>query len=126
MAVTKEEFMKHLPMISRQLVRATLLASGAVAVVALGNNAWAANDLDTVKAGLDTNAAAVHNTKWLGHNDAQGRVIYQTTVHKYPDGRFIAFAGHFSTNPPYPVNTLTGVAENNGTSLIAVTDPRNP
>ena len=111
----------------RGFVRTSLSIAVALAVSA-GTSAWAANDLDTptAKAGFDTNAAAVHNTKWLGHNDLQGRVTYQTTVHTYPNGRVIAFAGHFSTNPPFPVNKLTGVAENNGTSLVDVTDPRNP
>jgi hypothetical protein len=106
-------------------VRALLCISGALATLALGANAWAANDLDTLKAGFDSNAAAVHNTKWLGHNDLQGRVTYQTTVHTYPDGRVIAFAGHFAANPPM-LNPLTGNLEQNGTSLVDVTDPRNP
>ena len=101
--------------------------AGALAIGTFSIISWAANDLDTptAKAGLDTNAAAVHNTKWLGHNDLQGRVTYQTTVHTYPNGRVIAFAGHFNANPSM-VNPLTGVAERNGTSLVDVTDPRNP
>lgn len=101
--------------------------AGALAIGTFSIISWAANDLDTptAKAGLDTNAAAVHNAKWLGHNDLQGRVTYQTTVHTYPNGRVIAFAGHFNANPPM-INPLTGVAERNGTSLVDVTDPRNP
>ena len=113
--------MKQEPCIRRTYIRTCLLASGAIAALSLGVGAWAANDLDTptAKAGFDSNAAAVHNTKWLGHNDLQGRVTYQTTVHKYPDGRFIAFAGHFNANPPM-INPLTVVAERNGTSRVLV------
>src|SRR5690348_1960397 len=92
----------------------------AAAMVALGANAWAANDLDTpaLLHGADT-----FNTEWLGHNDLQGRTTYQTTVHHYPDGRFIAFAGHFNG---LMLNPITGVVERNGTSLVDVTDPRRP
>src|SRR5690242_8217700 len=81
----------------------------AAAMAALGANAWAANDLDTpaLLHGADT-----FNTEWLGHNDLQGRTTYQTTVHKYPDGRFIAFAGHFNG---LMLNPITGVVERNGT-----------
>ena len=97
----------------------------AAALIALGANAWAANDLDTPaprhSVGLD--GADTFNTEWVGHNDLQGRVTYQTTVHNYPDGRVIAFAGHFNG---LMLNPMTGVSERNGTSLVDVTDPRHP
>jgi len=92
---------------------------------ALGANAWAANDLDTPaprhSVGLD--GADTFNSVWLGHNDLQGRVTYQTTVHTYPDKRVIAFAGHFNG---LMLNPMTGVIERNGTSIVDVTDPRHP
>jgi len=113
-------------------VRSFLWIFGALATVPLGVNVWAANDLDTptvLKAAKDSGdklkGADTFNTKWLGHNDLQGRVTYQTTVHTYPDGRVIAFAGHFAANPPM-LNPLTGNLEQNGTSLVDVTDPKNP
>src|ERR1700737_788000 len=89
-------------------VRSFLWIFGTLATLALGMNAWAANDLDTPTAlkadngngnGNDDNngkdGAVTFNTKWLGHNDLQGRVTYQTTVHTNPNGRVIAFPGHF-------------------------------
>jgi hypothetical protein len=92
---------------------------------ALGANAWAANDLDTVAPwhSVDLSGADTFNTEWLGHNDLQGRVTYQTTVHTYPDGRVIAFAGHFNG---LMLNPMTGVIERNGTSIVDVTNPRHP
>jgi hypothetical protein len=118
----------------RRRVRSFLWIFGALATLALGVNAWAANDLDTPTTlkedngngdGNSLRGADTFNAKWLGHNDLQGRVTYQTTVHTYPDGRVIAFAGHFNANPPM-LNPLTGKLEKNGTSLVDVTDPRQP
>ena len=110
--------------IPHKRARSYLLISGAIAAFALGANAWAANDLDTLaKAGLDSHAADVFNTKWLGHNDLQGRVVYQTTVHTYPNGRVYAFAGHFNGKM---LNPMTGQIEVNGTSIVDVTDPKHP
>ncbi len=122
--------------IPHRRVRLFLWIFGALATLALGANTWAANDLDTPSmlsakdhgGGGDNNGlhgAVTFNTKWLGHNDLQGRVTYQTTVHTYPDGRVIAFAGHFAANPAM-LNPLTGNLEQNGTSLVDVTDPRKP
>lgn len=118
--------MKQRLSISSSHRRSLLCAAGAVAVSTLTASVWAANDLDTLmkaKAGLTSSAADVFNAKWLGHNDLQGRVTYQTTVHTYPTGRVIAFAGHFNGKM---MNPLTGQIEVNGTSLVDVTDPRNP
>jgi hypothetical protein len=101
---------------------AAVAAALGMAFVSVG--AWGANDLATTeKAGFDTAAADVHNTKWLGHNDLQGRTVYQTTVHTYPNGRVYAFAGHFNGKM---LNPMTGVVETNGTSIVDVTDPRKP
>jgi len=111
----------------REFARTTLSLAISVALSAyvFGANALAANDLDTppTKAGLNSSAADVNNAKWLGHNDLQGRVTYQTTVHTYPNGKVIAFAGHFNGTM---YNPITKANEINGTSLVDVTDPRNP
>src|SRR5579871_2156333 len=93
--------------------------TGALALLALSGAAWAANDLAT----LDPSGATTYNTKWLGHNDLQGRTTYQTTVHTYPNGRVIAFAGHFSGKM---LNPMTGQMETNGTSIVDVTNPSRP
>lgn len=70
--------------------------------------------------------------KLVGTNDLQSRSSYQPTIHKQ-GGRYIAYVGHHNvgTNPvtgdPLPsFNPLTGVNERNGTSLLDVTDPKNP
>ncbi len=69
----------------------------------------------------------------VGFNDLQSRSSYQPTVHKYADGRYVAFVGHhpLGTNPvtgaPLPsFNPITGANEPNGTSVVDVTNPRRP
>ena len=63
----------------------------------------------------------------LGYSDLQARSAYQPIVHEQ-NGRWIAFVGHHGGIPanPKPVNTLTGMAEFNGTSILDVTDPKHP
>src|SRR5436853_444649 len=117
--------MKQHPCIPHRRVRSSLCVTGVLAIFALGANAWAANDLDTPAPRHSTglNGADTFNAEWVGHNDLQGRVTYQTTVHNYPDGRVIAFAGHFNG---LMLNPQTGVVERNGTSIVDVTNPRRP
>jgi hypothetical protein len=69
----------------------------------------------------------------VGTNDLQARSTYQPTVHRYPGDRYILFAGHHAlgtnlvTGQPLPsFNPLTGKNELNGTSLVDVTDPKQP
>ena len=78
-------------------------------------------------------AAQSLDMKMLGYNDLQSRSSYQPTILKYPNGRYILFVGHHTldvdpvTKAPLPSrNPLTGKDEENGTSLIDVTDPANP
>jgi hypothetical protein len=80
-------------------------------------------------------AAEHQNMQLVGTNDLQSRSTYQPTVHKYPDGRYILFAGHHALSSPGEgqlpgtlpsFNSLTGKNEPNGTSLVDVTDPKNP
>jgi len=86
--------------------------------------AWSANDLDTPNPRGTTHpdGSNTYNTEWLGHNDLQGRTVYQTTVHNQGH-RVIAYAGHFAGTM---LNPMTGVVEENGTSIVDVTDPRHP
>lgn len=86
--------------------------------------AWSANDLDTPYpvGTLNPDGSNTYNMEWLGHSDLQGRTVYQTTVHTQGD-RVIAYAGHFSGKM---LNPMTGVIEENGTSIVDVTDPRHP
>jgi hypothetical protein len=95
-----------------------------LALLIAASAAWAANDLDTPNPRGTTHpdGSNTFNTEWLGHNDLQGRTTYQTTVHTQ-GRRVIAYAGHFNGQM---LNPLTGVTETNGTSIVDVTDPRNP
>ena len=64
------------------------------------------------------------NMRLVGHNDLQGRSAYQPTIVKQ-GGRYIAYVGHHGASPG-PDNPLTGKSELNGTSIVDVTDPREP
>jgi len=77
------------------------------------------------------------NMRLVGTNDLQARSTYQPTLHKYPHNRYILFAGHHALAkqgegllpngqllPSF--NPLTGKNELNGTSIVDVTNPRNP
>jgi hypothetical protein len=63
----------------------------------------------------------------VGYHDLQARSAYQPVIHHQGDA-WIAYIGHHggTADVPRPRNPLTGVEENNGTSLIDVTDPRAP
>src|SRR5258705_6899546 len=67
------------------------------------------------------------NMRLVGTNDLQGRTAYQPTIVKQGN-RYIAYIGHHggSAENPKPMNPLTGQAELNGTSIVDVTDPRQP
>ena len=67
------------------------------------------------------------NMRLVGYSDLQARSAYQPTIHKLAD-RYIAYVGHHggSGSHPKPVNNLTGQAELNGTSILDVTDPKQP
>jgi hypothetical protein len=67
------------------------------------------------------------NMRLVGSNDLQGRSAYQPTVARQGD-RYIAYVGHHGGTPdiPKPMNSLSGQAEFNGTSIVDVTDPANP
>jgi hypothetical protein len=63
----------------------------------------------------------------VGFSDLQGRSAYQPLVREQ-NGRWILYVGHHggTERAPKPVNSITGAAEFNGTSIIDVTDPRAP
>jgi len=66
--------------------------------------------------------ASASNMALLGHDDLQSRSAYQPVIHE-SRGRWIAYIGHHGGKS---LNPLTGRAEDNGTSLVDVTDPRKP
>ena len=67
------------------------------------------------------------NMRLVGHSDLQARSAYQPTIAKQGD-RYIAYVGHHGGTDavPKPVNPATGQPEFNGTSIVDVTDPKNP
>ncbi len=62
------------------------------------------------------------NMRLVGAHDLQGRSAYQPTIHQQ-GGRWIAYIGHHGGRA---LNPLTGAQEDNGTSILDVTDPRSP
>jgi len=66
--------------------------------------------------------ADARDMELVGHDDLQGRSAYQPTIHKQ-GGRFIAYVGHHGGKARNP---LTGAEEENGTSIVDVTDPARP
>ena len=58
----------------------------------------------------------------VGYDDLQARSAYQPHVQKQGD-RWIAYVGHHGGKS---MNPLTGKAEDNGTSILDVTDPKQP
>jgi hypothetical protein len=67
------------------------------------------------------------NMRLVGYNDLQARSAYQPIIHKQGD-RTIAYIGHHggTESAPKPKNPLTGQAEFNGTSVVDVSDPKQP
>jgi hypothetical protein len=62
------------------------------------------------------------NMALVGYSDLQGRTAYQPLVKKQ-GSRWIAYVGHHGDNL---LNPLTGNKEDNGTSILDVTDPKSP
>src|SRR5215472_19071508 len=67
------------------------------------------------------------NMALVGYSDLQARSAYQPIVHEQ-FGRWIAYIGHHGGTDAVakPMNPLTGKAEDNGTSIVDVTDPHHP
>ena len=66
--------------------------------------------------------AESHDMALVGSNDLQARSAYQPVIQKQGD-RWIAYIGHHAGSMP---NLLTGKLEDNGTSVVDVTNPRQP
>jgi hypothetical protein len=63
-----------------------------------------------------------HNVRLVGFHDLAARTAYQPTIQRQGD-RWIAYVGSHGGRR---VNPLTGQMEENGTSILNVTDPRSP
>jgi hypothetical protein len=66
--------------------------------------------------------ASASNMTLLGHEPLQARSAYQPVIHSQ-GGRWIAYIGHHGGKS---MNPLTAREEDNGTSIVDVTDPRAP
>jgi hypothetical protein len=69
----------------------------------------------------DSQAEAL-DMRLVGYHDLQARTAYQPTIQKQGT-RWILYVGHHGDKKPNP---LTGRVEDNGTSILDVTDPRAP
>lgn len=67
------------------------------------------------------------NMKLLGSDGLEGRAASQVVVDQQ-NGHWIAYVGHYggTQKNPKPTNPLTRRKEDNGTSILDVTDPRRP
>ena len=82
---------------------------------------WATAFLIPVFA-LETAKSEASNMRLVGYNDLQGRTAYQPVIQKQGN-RWIAYVGHHGDKK---INSLTQHLEDNGTSVIDVTDPKQP
>ncbi len=97
--------------------RSLVIVLALVVGMSLGTIGYLAADPDN--ANRLAQADEHQNMQLVGFDDLQGRSAYQPTIHAYPDGRYIAFVGHHGgTSPSFP--------DNNGTSIVDVTDPAHP
>src|SRR5499427_7529433 len=94
-------------------LRSALTAAGLATIAAL----WAAGTSAQQK-----QLAEKSNMELVGYSDLQGRSAYQPLVHRQGD-RFIAYIGHHGGST---LNTVTGKTESNGTSIVDVTNPKQP
>jgi hypothetical protein len=75
-----------------------------------------------VQSAAAQHGASASNMTLLGHEPLQARSAYQPVIHNQ-GGRWIAYIGHHGGKT---VNALTGREEDNGTSIVDVTDPKAP
>jgi hypothetical protein len=73
-------------------------------------------------AAMAQRAAQQTNMELVGYNDLQARSAYQPVIQKQGN-RWIAYIGHHAG---LQLNPLTGQQEQNGTSIVDVTDPARP
>ena len=81
---------------------------------------WAAQDGATIAPA--SRKVESKNMRLVGYSDLQARSAYQPLVVKQGE-RWIAYIGHHGGKS---VNPLTGNTEDNGTSIIDVTNPKKP
>ena len=95
---------------------------GACALMFSGLSALQSADIQEGTREYRPERSDARNMQLVGYSDLQTRSAYQPVIHQQ-DGRWIAYIGHHGGQS---VNTLTGKSETNGTSIIDVTDPKQP
>src|SRR4051812_37976310 len=88
----------------------------------MGKVLFAAVSLLSFASAWAQHGSSAQNMALLAHEELQGRSAYQPLVREN-HGRWIAYVGHHGGKT---LNTLTGREEDNGTSIVDVTDPRKP
>ena len=83
---------------------------------------WLGLALSAVAFGQQTSNPESSNMRLVGYSDLQARTAYQPVIQKQ-GGRWIAYVGHHGDKKNNP---LTGRLEDNGTSVIDVSDPKQP
>jgi len=84
--------------------------------------AWSCSQMAVQPPEIAGRAPEAKDMSLVGYDDLQGRSAYQPIIQQQ-GGRFIAYIGHHGGTV---LNPMTGKMEPNGTSIIDVTDPRNP
>jgi len=118
----KRSCLSHFPSSRTRHWTLILLAEAGVALVVPATS-YAGKGNSGQLAGRPLGKEARKNMRLVGMKDLQARSTYQPLVHKYPDGRYIFFGGEHGGSS---LNPLTGMVENNGVSIVDVTDPRHP
>ncbi len=110
------------------LVALGLATSVAVAQVPARSANAPVNDPDAAateeraRKAYNASAQQSKNMRLVGANDLAGRTAYQPTI-KEQNGRWILYVGHHGGRA---VNPLTKEMEENGTSILDVTNPASP
>ena len=113
----------------RRIVHATAMATMAslLVVAAVGCSAAAPEE---EKVESDPLSDGAENVRLVGHHDLQGRQSLQLTTRSDAENGNWAYVGHQPNDRPASdepqMNSITGEAEINGTSLLDITDPANP
>ena len=71
---------------------------------------------------LNAGAHEKHDMELVGAHGLEGRSAYQPVIHR-SGNRWLAYIGHHAGRA---LNPLTGVVEENGTSILDVTEPKAP
>src|SRR5215470_8032673 len=99
---------------------------GGVIVLACAVAAGCASTGETGSRPYRADQVESKNMQLVGYSDLQGRSAYQPVIH-HQGNRWIAYVGHHggTREVPKTFNPITKQDEDNGTSVVDVTDPKN-